>query len=114
VITLSRPQKFILIGSAALLLLVTVALLALWLVRPPNAGGAWADPARPSSDGWTCQWLDAPTILHSADRTECRGVVQCRHETMRTFVPQIRRVICPIQDNACDPAACFTRSIRTP
>ena len=97
----SRPAKFILIGSATLLLLVTVALLALWLVRP-------------ASDGWTCQWLDTPTLQRGTLRNQCHGVVQCHHRTMRTFVPQIRKVTCQAQGNACDPAACFTRSIRTP
>jgi len=107
----SRPAKFILIGSAALLLLAI--LISVFARTPPDAS-AVSDQAAPPSDGWICQWLDTPTLQRGTLRNQCHGVVQCRHPTMLTFVPQIRTVTCRAQGNACDPAACFSRSISTP
>jgi hypothetical protein len=89
---ISKRVKLILLGSAALL---AVGVLALLLVHRP-------------SDTWTCQWLDTPTLQRGTPRNQCHGVVQCRHPTMQTFVPQIRKVTCPTRGDACDAAACFT------
>lgn len=95
---LSKPAKFVLIGSGVLLVLAILVLVA----------------SRPSRQGWTCEWLDAPTIHQGTVRNQCSGVVHCRHDTMRTFVPQVRRVSCTTSGDICDPAVCFAQSLRTP
>jgi hypothetical protein len=62
--------------------------------------------------GWTCEWTDGPQAAGQSG-SACRGVVSCRHESMQTFLPQIRRVSCPKSDGTCDATSCFVDSIRT-
>ena len=62
--------------------------------------------------GWTCEWTDGPQAAGQSGSAR-RGVVSCRHQSMQTFLPQIRRVSCPKFHGACDATSCFVDSIRT-
>jgi hypothetical protein len=64
-----------------------------------------------SNGGWTCEWTDGPRTT-SQSSAACTGFVSCSHESMQTFLPQIRRVSCPKSNGACDATACFVDAIR--
>jgi hypothetical protein len=85
----------------------------LGMARAPDGDAVFAQ-AFPSGQGWSCQWLDEPTISPGPAGNQCRGVVQCRHDTMQTLLPQVRKVTCSVQGDECDPSICFTQTIRTP
>lgn len=102
---LSEPSRWV-IG------LGLVVALTLAVSGRAHAGEAAPEAAEPSSDGWTCQWLEPPTIHRGAPHSECRGVVQCRHLTLQTLIPQVRKVTCPVRDGECSAAACFTQALR--
>ena len=103
--TLSKPAKFV-IGFALLLPLLGIA-------RAPD-GDALSLLAVPSSQGWTCQWLDVPIISPGTVGNQCRGVVHCRHHSMQTLVPQVRQVTCSVRGDECDHSSCFTQGGRVP
>ena len=102
---LSKPTMFV-IGCGLLLPLLSIAL-------APD-GEAVSLLAVPSSQGWTCQWLDEPIISPGTVDNQCRGVVHCRHHSMQTLVPQVRQVTCSVRGDECDPSSCFTQTSRTP
>jgi len=94
VASLSKPTMYV-IGWALLLPILGIA-------RAPY-GDAVSEQAVPSSQGWTCQWLDDPIISPGAVGNQCQGVVHCRHHSMQTLVPQVRQVTCSVRGRRVRP-----------
>ena len=62
--------------------------------------------------GWTCMWTEesAPLVRPADADGACSGAVVCRHESIRTLVPQIHKVHCKSKNGVCNAKACLEDS----
>jgi hypothetical protein len=108
-----RRTTVVVAGGVGLAVAVVLALRVITAIPRHAEVTRQQSGSRPDRyQGWTCMWTEesAPLVRPADADGACSGAVVCRHESIRTLVPQIHKVDCKSKAGVCNATACLRDS----